>query len=173
MQIESARPVDLPAVRAAYAYAREIQKARGATLWPEFSDVAILREMRHGCLLRVVDGDMLAGVFSVAYEDAAIWGERERGAHIYLHRIARAAEHPTRGLVTAVLDWAHGHCRASNREGLRMDTWASNTDLISLYERHGFRVIGMRHITVDARLPAHYHNRKFALLEAPCLPSQR
>ena len=51
-----------------------------------------MAEIRAGRLRRVVDGPALAGVFSLAYEDGAIWGERERGAHVYLHRIARAID---------------------------------------------------------------------------------
>src|SRR5688572_15636958 len=106
MRVEPAAPDDLSAVRAAYADAREIQQEQGAILWPEFPDASILAEVEAGRLFRVVDGDALVGVFSVAYEDEAIWGEHERGAHIYLHRIARAATYPGRGLIGAVLAWA-------------------------------------------------------------------
>lgn len=167
MRVERASPADLGAVRAAYAHARGIQQDRGAILWPEFSDATILAEIADGRLYRVTDGSALVGVFSVAYTDDAIWGERERGAHLYLHRIARAGTGEARGLVAAVLDWARAHCRALGREGLRIDTWASNGELIAFYERHGFQRVGECRIATDPRLPAHYHNREFALLEAP------
>ena len=57
-------------------------------------------------MLRVFDGDLVIGVFSVAHEDPAIWGEDERGAHIYLHRIARTVGSRGPGLTDAVLAWA-------------------------------------------------------------------
>jgi ribosomal protein S18 acetylase RimI-like enzyme len=155
-------------VRAAYADARAIQRDQGATLWPEFADASILAEVEAGRLFRVMDGDALVGVFSVAYEDEAIWGERERGEHVYLHRIARAATYPGRGLIAAVLAWARAHCRALGRAGLRMDTWASNEALVAFYERQGFRVVARRRIATEPRLPAHYHGNEFTLLEEPC-----
>jgi GNAT superfamily N-acetyltransferase len=168
MRVEPATPEHLPAVRAAYADARAIQQAQGGVLWPDFPDAAILAEMAAGHLLRVLDGATLAGVFSVAYEDPAIWGEHERGAHIYLHRIARAATYPGRGLLDAVLAWARAQCRALGRAGLRMDTWASNGVLIAYYERKGFHLVGRRRLPADARLPAHYHGIELALLEELC-----
>lgn len=135
MRVEPAALQDVPAVRAAYAYARTIQLEQKAAAWPEFTEASIRTEVVTGRLCRVLDGNALVGVFSVAYEDEAIWGEQERGQHIYLHRIARAAAHHGRGLVAAVLGWARMQCRACGRAGLRMDTWASNEALIAFYER--------------------------------------
>ena len=168
MQVQRASRDELPAIRAAYADARATQAGQDAILWPEFEDWAIVAEIERGCLHRVVDGEALVGVFSVSYEDAAIWGDLERGEHIYLHRIARAATYPGRGLMAAVLEWARAHCREAGRCGLRMDTWASNTSLIAFYERLGFRVVGTRSIGADARLPPHYHHGEFTLLEEEC-----
>lgn len=172
MRVEPATPDDLPAVHAAYADARALQRERGANLWPQFPDAFILAEIEAGRLFRVMDGTALVGVFSVAYEDAAIWDEDERGEHIYLHRLARAATYPGRGLLDAVLAWARAHCRALGRAGLRMDTWASNAALVAFYERQGFRVVGRRRIGIDPRLPAHYHGKEFTLLEAGCPGSE-
>lgn len=168
MRVEPATFDDVPAVRAAYADARTTQRERGATLWPEFPDASIRAEVETGRLYRVVEGDTLVGVFSVAYEDEAIWGEHERGEHVYLHRIARAATYPGRGLLSAVLAWARAQCRALGRAGLRMDTWASNEPLVAFYERQGFRVVGRRRIEIEPRLPAHYHGAELTLLEEPC-----
>ena len=170
MRVEPATLDDLPAIRAAYADARSIQRGQAAILWPEFDDASIVAEIEGGRLLRVMDSDALVGVFSVAYEDQAIWGEREHGQHVYLHRIARAAMYPGRGLMDAVLTWARAHCRALGRAGLRMDTWASNAPLIAFYERQGFRVVGHRRIGIEPRLPAHYHDGEFTLLEEPNAP---
>ncbi len=168
MRVEPANPDHLPAVRAAYADARVIQREQGGVLWPDFPDAAILAEMGAGHLLRVLERDTLAGVFSVAYADPAIWGEHERGAHVYLHRIARAATYAGRGLLDAVLAWARTQCKARGRAGLRMDTWASNTALIAYYERRGFHLVGRRRLAANLPLPAHYHGIEVALLEARC-----
>ena len=167
MRIVPATAEHLPAIRAAYADARNIQRAQGGEVWLEFPDAAILAEISAGHLLRVLDGDALAGVFTVAYEDPIIWGDMERGAHIYLHRLARATAYPGRGLLDAVLAWARAECRSLRREGLRIDTWASNAALIGLYERAGFTLVGRTRTPADDRLPAHYHGTELALLEEP------
>lgn len=165
LRVEPARPEHLSAIRAAYADARVLQREQAAPLWPEFTVEAILAEITAEHLFRVLDGDTLAGIFSVAYEDPAIWGDRERAAHVYLHRIARVATYAGRGLLGAVLGWGRARCQALGREGLRMDTWASNTALIAYYERNGFRVVERRTLGADARLPSHYHGIELALLE--------
>ena len=168
MRIDLATIADLAAACDAYAHARAIQGDQGATLWPVFPDASIVAEIEGGRLYRVTDGDDLAGVFSVAYDDGAIWGERERGEHLYLHRIARAPSYAGRGLVAAVLDWAEAHARAIGRAGLRMDTWASNDALVAYYQRFGFRLVERIRIGVEPRLPPHYHHGEFALLEREC-----
>jgi ribosomal protein S18 acetylase RimI-like enzyme len=163
--MEVASRADLPDVRAAYEHARAMQRERNAIVWPQFADDAILREIDEQRLFRAVVDDTAAGVFSVAYDDSAIWGSHERGEHLYLHRIARAAACPSRGLVDAVLSWATERCRSLARAGLRMDTWASNAPLIEFYRRRGFRLVEERRLGADPRLPPHYHGSTFALLE--------
>ena len=170
MQVVPATTVDLTAIRAAYAHARAIQRERGSTVWPEFSDAAILGEVNAGRLFRVNDAGAFLGIFSVAYEDPAIWAEREHGAHIYLHRIARGPESRGTGLVDEVLAWARAQCKVLGRAGLRVDTWSDNAALIAFYRRRGFDLVGHRRIDDDPRLPAHYHGLEFALLERACKP---
>jgi len=168
LHVEPATNTDLTAIREAYAHARAIQQQQGSTVWPEFTDEAIIAELNERRLFQVCSDGQLLGVFTVAYEDAAIWGERERGAHIYLHRIARSPTSPAGGLVDAVLAWARTECIVIGRAGLRVDTWSNNVALIAFYQRRGFDLVGHRLIDDDPRLPAHYHGREFALLERAC-----
>ena len=167
MHVEPATPAHLPEVLAAYADARALQAANRAFQWPEFSERSILDQMEAGLLFRVLNGDALVGVFTVAYEDPAIWGELERGAHIYLHRFARAATYPGRGLVDAIVAWALAHCESLGREGLRLDTWGHNDALIAFYESRGFTLIDKRTMGSDPRLSPHYEGLHLALLERP------
>jgi ribosomal protein S18 acetylase RimI-like enzyme len=166
MRVEPATPSDLPEIRAAYANGRAVQLEQGSPLWPEFPDSAILAEISSGALHRVVDEGALVGVFTSVYEDAALWGERERRAHIYLHRIARASTYPGRGLVDAVLAWAQTRGEELGFEGLRMDTWASNDALIAFYGKRGFALVGRTRIANDSPLP-HYRGLELALMERP------
>jgi ribosomal protein S18 acetylase RimI-like enzyme len=168
MRVEPTTSADLRTVQEAYAEGRRVQREQESTVWPDFPDAAILGEIAAGRVMRVVDAQGVAGVFSFADEDPAIWGEHERGAHVYLHRIARARGRRARGLIDVVLAWAHARCRALGREGVRMDTWARNAALIGYYERLGFRLVGRRRIASDPRLLPHYHGIELALLEQPC-----
>jgi len=167
MRVERATPEDLLLVRAAYDRAQEIQRERHAPTWPDFSDDSILNEIRAGRLFRIMDGDALSGVFTVAYEDAAIWGELERGAHIYLHRIARTEHRAPSPLMQTIVSWALAQCEAMARDGLRMDTWADNPAIIAYYQTMGFTLIETRRMTNDPRLSPHYHGLELALLERP------
>ena len=165
LRVVPAEPADLETVRAAYAHGRTLQLRAGPLCWSEFDDSRILDEMARECLWRVTDAGRTAGVFSVAYEDAAIWGERERGMHVYVHRIARSPEWNSRGLIEAIFAWADDRCLDLGRSGLRLDTWASSTRLSALYERLGFEVVETRRLEADARLGPHYHGNEFALME--------
>jgi GNAT superfamily N-acetyltransferase len=167
VHVVPAIPADLAEVRAAYADARARQAAHGAFQWPEFPERSILEQMESGHLFRVLDGDAFVGVFTVAYEDSAIWGELERDAHIYLHRFARASTYRGRGLLDAILAWAIVECEALGREGLRLDTWGGNVALIAYYESRGFSLIDKRTMGSDPRLPPHYDGLHLALLERP------
>lgn len=167
MHVEPARPSDLPAVQAAYADGAQTQHAQQADVWPPFSDTFVRGEIAAGRLFKVVDGQALVGVFTVAYEDPVIWGARERGRHLYLHRIARAAAHPGRGLMDPILTWARSHAEALGRDGLRLDTWATNPALTAYYERVGFAVVGRQRIPEDTPLPPHYSGITVVLMEMP------
>src|SRR5690349_12986664 len=54
MRIAPATAKHLPAIRAAYADARAIQRSQGAEVWLEFPDAAILAEINAGHLFRVL-----------------------------------------------------------------------------------------------------------------------
>lgn len=166
LRVEHARAADLAAIHAAYAHGRALQLAGGVKVpWPGFADEALLAEIAAGGLLCIRDGATLAGVFSVTEADPAIWWELESGAHLYLHRISRAAGWPGRGLTEAAVDWADARCRALGREGLRLDTWADNRTMVAHYERLGFVVVGHHRLPADPRLSVHYHGLELALLE--------
>src|SRR5260370_14221048 len=170
MRIEPATSHDITDIRAAYEFARATQREQGSVVWPDFTDATILGEIDEQQLFRVVIDGAIVGVFSLAYEDPAIWGPHERGAHLYLHRIARAAQYPGRGLMDVILTWAEQQCRRVGRDGLRMDTWASNALLIAFYLRHGFHLVQERRLGADPRLPPHYYGNVLALLEQSCKP---
>lgn len=167
MHVQPAGIEDLSRIQEAYAAGRRRQQERGTLVWPQFADASLLAEVRTRQLFLVLDGEALAGTFAIAYEDRAVWGDRERGAHVYLHRIARSPSGPARELLPAVVDWACAHGWELHREGIRMDTAARSSRLVAYYEQAGFVVVGRQVIGPDPALPAHYHGTEVALLERP------
>ncbi len=166
MLIMPCTPDDLPVARAAYATGRGTQRVQRSAVWPLFTDTAIMHEIETGALFKVLDGSTAAGVFSMISEDPLIWGADERGAHFYLHRIARASTSGPRGLLDVILGWARQRCRDEGRDGLRMDTWAESSALIAYYATKGFQFVGTRQLPADPRLAPHYHGIELALLES-------
>ncbi len=165
MNVEPAYIDDLSRIQEAYAEGRRRQQECGTLVWPEFSDATLIEEVRARKLFRVVDNGAMAGTFAIAYEDRVVWGDRERGAHVYLHRIARGPSDGSRGLLHYVVDWACAHSRELQREGIRMDTAAASSQLVAYYEKAGFVVVGRNVIKPDPTLPTHYHGTEVALFE--------
>jgi len=170
VRIRPATPDDLPAIRAAYEAARMLQERTGSKVWPTFADDAILREVAEQQVFGVFKGGTLAGVFTLLDADPLIWGDLERGEHLYIHRMARAAGCTLPGLIDSILRWARQACLALGRAGLRMDTWASNAALVDYYERHGFHVVERRTMAPESSLPRHYHGLELVLLEQTLAP---
>lgn len=168
MRVDFARADDLPRIQEAYAEGRRRQRERGTVVWPEFSDAALLAETRARKLFRVLHDDAMVGTFALTYEDRAVWADRERGAHLYLHRIARSPSDASHGLLACIVEWARARCRELGREGIRMDTAAASRQLVAYYERAGFVLVDRRAIAPDPALPAHYDGREVALLEMTC-----
>lgn len=167
IRIAPATPADLPAIRAAYETARILQERTGSKVWPTFGDDEILREVAAQRVLGVFKGQALAGVFTLLDSDPVIWGNLERGEHLYIHRMARAAGCTLPGLIDIILRWTRQACCALGRSGIRMDTWACNAALVDYYERHGFTVVDRRQMPPVSSLPAHYSGIELVLLEQP------
>jgi hypothetical protein len=72
-------------------------------------------EVHAGRLFRVSLDQVVAGVFSVAFDDRAIWGTLESGEHLYLHRITRSVKSGVWELIRACHRTITGmHSRCSN-----------------------------------------------------------
>ena len=166
VQVAPATVDDLHAIRDAYAEGARLQQAQGQAVWPPPADALLAAELAEGRLMKVLAGEGFAGVFTVAYADPIIWGDRDRGAHVYLHRIARAPG-TTGGLMAPILGWARAEAAARGLDGVRLDTWAENDPLAAHYERLGFTRVGLQTIPDHAPLPAHYHGITVVLMEMP------
>jgi GNAT superfamily N-acetyltransferase len=166
VDIQRSTPVDIPIFREFWEHALRYQEAKQLPRWPPFPEDTISGEIDAGLHFSVHFPDgALAGYFSVALNDAHIWGAMERGDAIYIHRMCVNPERKGGGLSAAVLAWAHGFASAIGKRLIRMDTWADNRQLVDYYIRCGFRHIGDRQLGNVPELPPHYSGTTLALFE--------
>lgn len=161
-------PAQLAEFRGYWQAAIEFQARHGYPSSPVFPEALLLSEMQGGRHFAGVRADgVCTGFFSLTLTDEPIWGERERGDAVYVHRMCSNPAVRGSALASAVLLWARQHARSLGRNFVRMDTWAANRRLVDYYVACGYRYIGDQPMGHDPRLSAHYHGIDLALFENP------
>jgi hypothetical protein len=163
-------PADLPEVCRLFEEAIFFQKENKFIGWKNYDRAFIEKDIRNGLLFKLVNENAITGIFSVCYQDALIWRDKERGDAIYLHRIISNRKFATGKLFAIILAWAIEHAQQNELAHVRMDTWAENTKLIDYYKTYGFRFV--ENYTTDATddLPQQHRNLWVALLELVARP---
>lgn len=142
------------------------QKSKQLPLWPVYPEQRIKDEIHAGLHFSVVmPDDVLAGYFSIALTDELIWGGKERGDAIYIHRICVNPDRKGNNLSTHILSWAYGYALVAGRKFIRMDTWGDNQRLVNYYVACGFQHVGNKRLGSVPDLPPHYSNANLALFE--------
>lgn len=158
-------PSDMDFIYSMFDNAIAYQKRKGYPVWKDFDQGALLRDSASGNHYKIVIENQIALVFSVCYSDPLIWGNRENGKSVYLHRIVVNPAFKGKKLFSTVLSWAIGHCKKKNLPSVRMDTWFENNVIIEYYKSFGFALIG-DHVTPDSHeLASQNRNLRVALLE--------
>jgi ribosomal protein S18 acetylase RimI-like enzyme len=154
------------AFRTFWSAALDYQASKQSQLWLAYPEERIRNEIQAGLHFSIYSfGEILAGYFSIALRDESIWGEKERGDAIYIHRICVNPEQRGGNLTAHILSWAYGYAVGMGRKYIRMDTWADNQRLVEYYISCGFRRVGSRQLGVVPELPPHYNNIRLALFE--------
>lgn len=142
------------------------QKSNGFELWPQFSRTMIEKEIKEKRHWKIVDGETIACVISIMYNDPIIWGEeRDKDPAVYLHRIAINPAYKGRNMMVLIKEWALEHAREKGKKYLRMDTWGNNESLRNYYIRCGYTYIGQQNLTKVEGLPEHYGGSLLSLFE--------
>jgi GNAT superfamily N-acetyltransferase len=166
MKIYRSRFSDENRFRDFWNAALSFQKSRQLPLWPPWLEQKIKDEIQSGLHFSVFMPDgLLSGYFSLALSDELIWGERERGDAIYIHRMCVNPDRRGNHLAKSVLSWAYGYATSARRKFIRMDTWGDNPQLLKYYIACGFRHIANRQLGSVPGLPPHYNNINLALFE--------
>jgi GNAT superfamily N-acetyltransferase len=165
MIIQNSNQEDIAFIFELFRKAVEYQKDKGYNLWPNFEVSLIEREIKEKRHWKIVDGNTIACIFSVQYNDPIIWQEKDKDPAVYLHRITINPSFKGKGLIEYVKNWAIAHAKEKEKKYLRMDTWGDNETLRNYYIDCGFNYIGqqfLQHSDVDHK---HYGGLILSLFE--------
>lgn len=167
MEFKNSTSADLETIFGLYDAAVAHQKAVSTKHWLPFDPQTVTQEIAEGRQWKIEIDGQIACIFLVAYSDPAIWGEKDADPAIYLHRIVTNPDFRGQGFVQKIVDWAKEHGRALGKQYLRLDTWADNPRLQTLYISCGFRYLGAFSPPDPAALPAHYSAITLGYYEMP------
>ncbi len=165
MQFVNADLEDTAAIFDLYDKAVEFQKTKSDKHWKGFDAAFVENEINENRLWKIVIDGSIACIFSVAYSDPLIWGEKSDEPALYIHRIVTNPIFRGRGFVKLIVEWAKEYGRKLGKRFIRMDTWADNQKLIDYYIECGFSFVGITTPAVSKELPVHYEGISLSLFE--------
>ncbi len=145
------------------------QRKKGYPVWDNYDKGALIRDMEERNQYKLVVDSVLAMAFSVCYSDKIIWNERDRDDALYLHRIVVNPLFKGQRLFGSVLQWAVVTAKGKGLKFVRMDTWASNSNIVEYYTGFGFNVVGNITTPDTEALPVHNRGLALTLLEYPVI----
>jgi ribosomal protein S18 acetylase RimI-like enzyme len=164
-EVTVATTADLNEIYRFFDQSVEYQTKNRQPDWKNLDRNIIVEDIRQGNQYKIQIGAEIAIVFSIRFADKVIWRSQDKADAIYLHRIVVNPAFKGQKLFGEILAWAMEICQAKNLKYVRMDTWASNAQLIKYYQAFGFEFIE-NYTTPDTQeLPAHNRRLPLALLE--------
>ncbi len=156
MKIENSVINDIPLIFEFYKKATEYMKSKGQVSWPIFSNEMIVEEIVNNRQWKLIIENEIACIWATTLNDEVIWGEENKDASIYIHRIATKPSFKGQNLVKQIVVWAKKYARKNKLEYIRMDTVGLNHGLIKHYKKLGFEFLGTKKLLNTANLPEHY-----------------
>ncbi|HEX2846493.1 MAG TPA: GNAT family N-acetyltransferase [Chitinophagaceae bacterium] len=163
--VTNASTDDLPVIYSLFEEAILFQKENNYTGWKNYDKEFIKSDIQHQLLFKIMLGDDIVCIFSICFNDALIWREKEKNDAVYLHRIVLNRQFKGRKIFQEVLDWAIQFARKEKLKYVRMDTWAENEKIIAYYQRYGFSIIENYTTSGTEDLPVQHRNLNVVLLE--------
>ena len=165
MQILSSQPNDISGIFNLYDEAVAYQKTKFDKHWLPFDRDMVKKEIEEGKQWKIMEGDVMACIFAIAYDDPFIWKEKNNDPSIYIHRIVTHPSFHGRHYVKAIVEWAKGHAKDKGKQFVRMDTWGDNEKLKDYYVNCGFDFLGIITPEASDQLPQHYSAINLSLFE--------
>ncbi len=165
MKILNSTIEDMPAIFKLYDAAIAYQQTKFHKHWQGFDVLLIEKEIEEHRQYKMIDDGIIVCIFAVAFNDALIWGNRDKDPSIYIHRIVTNPLYRGRGYVKNIIEWAVKFGSNSGKKFVRMDTWGDNEKLIKYYTSCGFNFLGLSHTIADDALPKHYQGIQLSLFQ--------
>lgn len=156
---------DLDFIYSLFDEAISYQKRKEYPVWAGYDKKVLKNDIRNKLQYKIVIDHNIACIFSICYSDKIIWGEREKGDSLYLHRVAVNPCYKGQKHFGEILNWCVSYAAKSELQNIRMDTWADNLNLINYYKSFGFRIVGKLTTPDSKKLPIPQRNNKVVLLE--------
>jgi ribosomal protein S18 acetylase RimI-like enzyme len=165
MDFLNSETTDFDEIFRLYDAAIEFQKTKFDKTWLPFDRAMIIGEIAEKRHWKIVSGEKIACIFSIAFADPMIWKEKSLEPSIYIHRIVTNPEFRGQKFVPKITDWARVYAKSIGKKFVRMDTWGDNQKLIDYYVECGFEFLGVITPTKSADLPKHYSGITLSLFE--------
>ena len=141
-----------------YEAARNLQTQKKMVIWPSFEKSFIEKEIQEERQWKIISNNVLACNWAITFEDKEIWGEKDKGDAIYIHRICTNPALRGNRYIDTIVGWSKKYAKQIGKKFVRLDTLGNNTKLIEHYTSAGFEFLGMFKLTNTANLPGHYQN---------------
>src|SRR5688572_25973957 len=165
MEIIASTFDDIPAIFKLYDEAIAFQKKVSDRHWKGFERSLVEKEINEKRQWKIMEGDQVACIFAIAFNDPLIWREKDKDKAIYLHRIVTNPLFRKKYYVKAIKEWTIDFAKKNGIDFVRMDTWGDNQKLLEYYTNCGFNFLGFTKITDTTGLPAHYEGLSLSLFE--------
>ncbi|HZE86445.1 MAG TPA: GNAT family N-acetyltransferase [Puia sp.] len=156
---------DLDFVYWMFGEAIAYQKSKNFKSWGFYDKEYLQKEVDNRLQYKIIGGTDILCIFSVLFSDPAIWGKKENGDAIYLHRIVVNPNFRGYKLFGKILEWAIDMAGKKGLKYIRMDTWADSPKIIDYYRSFGFRFLENYTTGDSPELPLTNRNLALALLQ--------
>lgn len=165
MKIQQSTLEDIDAIFERYEDATIYQKQVGVKSWKGFDRASVEKEIIENRHFKIMEGDVLACTFLIAFNNPVIWQDNGEDKAIYIHRIATNPNYRGRSYVKQIVAWALSFGKENKLSFIRLDTHSGNERINQYYEKCGFIFKGIRAIQWTDDLPIHYKDGPFSLFE--------
>jgi ribosomal protein S18 acetylase RimI-like enzyme len=165
MQVINSTAADIATIFKFYDYAISYQKTKFNKHWQGFDLGLVETEIKEKRQFKMMVDNTIVCIFAITFNDAVIWGEKDKQPSVYIHRIVTHPAHRGNNHVKEIVAWAKIYGKQNNKQFVRLDTWGDNQKLIDHYTNCGFTFLGLSGEMKSANLPKHYDSIRLSLFE--------